>query len=145
MAEEAFVEVDEGVRIPRAELTYRATRSGGPGGQHVNTSSTRVELLWDVAASAALTEEQRQRLREKLSNRMDADGVLRMADSTHRSQHRNREEVTARLAEVVRRALHVPRARKATRPTRASRERRLESKRMRAQKKRDRGPVRAGE
>lgn len=141
----ALLEVDDSLWIPRAELTYRATRSGGPGGQHVNTSSTRVELLWDVAGSPSVTEAQRARLREKLANRMDAEGVLRLAASEHRSQHQNKEAVTQRLVELLREALYVAPPRKKTRPTRASREKRLELKRLHAAKKRTRGPVRPDE
>ncbi|HET6232490.1 MAG TPA: alternative ribosome rescue aminoacyl-tRNA hydrolase ArfB [Longimicrobiaceae bacterium] len=133
--------VNDSLWIPRAELDYRATRSGGPGGQHVNTSSTRVELTWDVAASAALDEAQRALLLQKLANRMDAEGVLRLAASEHRSQHQNKEAVTERLAELVRQALHVPKPRRKTRPTRASREERLRSKKMQSEKKRTRGRI----
>jgi ribosome-associated protein len=127
------------VAIPRAELTYRASRSGGPGGQHVNTSSTRIELTWNAATSPSLTEEQRARVMEKLAGRMDGEGVLRLAASDHRSQLRNREAATVRFAELIARALHVDAPRRATRPTRASREERLRAKRLNSAKKRERG------
>lgn len=132
------MEVPGGVWVPRAELTYRATRSGGPGGQHVNTSSTRVELSWDVVATPSLTDEQRARVMERLANRIGADGVLRMTASDSRSQHQNRETVTARFAEVLGRALHVPKKRRPTRPSKAAKEARLEAKKVRSERKRQR-------
>lgn len=138
MTDDALLEIDASLSIPRAELTYRATRSGGPGGQHVNTSSTRVELAWDVAGSPSLTDEQRARIREKLANRISGEGVLLLAASEHRSQHQNREAATERFVELVRRALVVPKARKKTRPSRAAREARLHAKRRRSELKRSR-------
>ncbi|MBX6363965.1 MAG: aminoacyl-tRNA hydrolase [Gemmatimonadetes bacterium] len=141
MSTEGLLVVDDCVAIPRAELHYRATRSGGPGGQHVNTASTRVELEWDVGASVALTEEQRARLREKLANRIDQNGVLHLAASTHRSQYQNKEEVTNRLRILVAEALRVPKKRKKTRPPAAAREARLRAKRRRADTKKLRGRV----
>src|SRR4051812_6438624 len=92
------VEINPALSIPRSELTYRATRAGGPGGQHVNTSSTRVELWWDVDASPSLDEAQRARIREKLAKRIGEDGQLRLASAVSRSQHQNRIEVTERFA-----------------------------------------------
>ena len=117
--------------IPGDELEVRASRAGGPGGQHVNTSSSRIELRWDVRTSAALTEAQRARLLERLAPRLTNDGVLVLHASEHRSQHRNREAALARLTAIVGEALEVPRERRATRPTRAARKRRLEAKRAR--------------
>ena len=136
--EATHVIVNEHVAIPRHELTYRATRAGGPGGQHVNTSSTKVELTWDVTSTTALNDEQRSRVRAKLSKRMDASGTLRLTASASRSQHQNREAVTERLAKLVGDALRPRKARRKTRPTRASREARLKAKRKRAEIKRDR-------
>lgn len=138
--------MDEPIRagpltIPRAELTYRATRAGGPGGQHVNTSSTRVELTWDVGRSQSLDEEQRERVLARLSRRIDSSGVLRMTDATTRSQHRNRERVTERFAEVVAGAFVERKKRKPTKPPRASKESRLEEKRKRGETKKLRGRV----
>lgn len=141
MSDDAFLEVRPDLRLPRAELSFRASRSGGPGGQHVNTSSTRVEVLWDVGASPTLSDEQRTLLLEKLANRINGEGVLHVVSSEHRSQHQNREAATGRLAELVDRALHVPRVRRKTRPSRASREARLQAKKKQSQKKRSRGPV----
>jgi ribosome-associated protein len=141
MEESPGLDVDGLLSIPRAELTYRATRSGGPGGQHVNTSSTRVELEWDVAGSPSLAEAQRERILAKLATRISGEGVLRLAASDSRSQHRNREAVTARLVELVGEALRVPKARKRTRKPRRATEARLKAKRTRSEVKRGRGPV----
>lgn len=127
--------------VPTAELVFRATRAGGPGGQHVNTSSTRVELTWDVASSPSLSEDQRARILEKLARRIDASGVLRLTDAGTRSQHRNRERVTARFVELLAGALHTPRQRRKTRPTRASKQARLEAKKRRSETKKLRGQV----
>jgi ribosome-associated protein len=121
--------------IPRAELTFRASRAGGPGGQHVNTSSTRAEVLWNLHRSRAVSDEQRARLRGKLSSRLDSDGNLRVVASSYRSQTRNREAAESRLAELLRRALIIPKRRRKTRPTAASVESRLREKRLRSEKK----------
>jgi ribosome-associated protein len=131
--------------IPRSELDFRATRSGGPGGQHVNTSSTRVELIWNVQTSTAINEEQRARLLMKLKTRVTEDGLLRLTSSGSRSQHQNKEEVVERFAGIIARALEKPKPRKKTKPTRASKEKRLQSKKQRSKRKKERGPVDPGE
>jgi ribosome-associated protein len=135
------VVINSGLSIPRAELSYRASRSGGPGGQHVNTSSTRVELLWDVLASQSITEEQRERIRDKLAKRIGEDGVLRVVSATSRSQYQNKEEVTERFARLLDQALHTPKPRKRTKPSRASKEARLRQKKQRSEAKKRRGKV----
>ena len=145
MPDMGFLDVSPDLRVPLAELEFRASRSGGPGGQHVNTSSTRVEVTWDVAGSPALSEEQRQRLLARLASRLDGSGRLRLVSSSTRSQLRNREDVTERLCEVVAQALVVPKARKRTRTPRAAKAARLESKRRRSATKRDRRPPRGEE
>jgi ribosome-associated protein len=128
--------------IPLSELDYQASRSGGPGGQHVNTSSTRVEVRWDIAGSPTLTPEQRGQLLERLKARLDSTGGLRLVSSSTRSQLRNREDVTERLREVIATALAVRKKRKPTKPSRAAKAARLEAKRRRAAtKQRRRGPV----
>lgn len=132
---EDVLAVGDSLWVPRSELTYRATRSGGPGGQHVNTSSTRVELAWDVGASPSVSEEQRALIREKLANRINNEGVLLLTASDSRSQHQNKEAVTERFAELVAQALIVPRKRKKTRPSRAAREARLQNKKRRSETK----------
>ncbi|MBA2458776.1 MAG: aminoacyl-tRNA hydrolase [Gemmatimonadales bacterium] len=138
MPDDETLEIGPGLRLPRGELEYRASRSGGPGGQHVNTSSTRVEVWWDVAGSPVLNEAQRARLLTVLATRLDGEGRLRLVSSGSRSQLRNREEVTERLRELVARALVVPKRRKPTKPSRAAKAARLEDKRRRAATKRER-------
>lgn len=132
------LEVTLGVTIPVSELDARATKSGGPGGQHVNTSSTRVELVWRLSESRAVSDAQRSRIREKLTGRLDADGNLRVVASDTRSQRQNRALAEDRLVILVRRALAIPKARKKTNPTKGSVERRLNAKHRRAAVKRDR-------
>jgi ribosome-associated protein len=128
--------------IPQSELDYRASRSGGPGGQHVNTSSTRIEVWWDVANSPSLSPEQRAQLLERLASRLDSNGRLRLVSSGSRSQLRNREDVTERLRSVVAGALAPRKKRKPTKPSRAAKAARLEAKRRRAStKQRRRAPL----
>ncbi len=127
--------------IPLAELTVRASRSSGPGGQHVNTSSTRIEVVYDIATSPSLSEAQRARLLEKLDARLHGEGVLRVVAQSERSQLQNREAALTRLGGILRRALAVPRVRRPTKPTRASKERRLKEKKVRGALKRDRRKV----
>jgi ribosome-associated protein len=124
--------------IPRSELQIRASRSGGAGGQHVNTSSTRIELLWDLAHSTVVTEELRERLRQKLSGRLDAAGMVRVVASDRRSQLRNRQAAEERLVVLVRDALVVPKKRVRTKTPRGAREARLSNKKRRSDRKRDR-------
>jgi len=140
MADDQYLEINPTLRVPTAELEYRASRSGGPGGQHVNTSSTRVEVWWDVAGSPSLDEEQRARLLTRLASRLDTGGRLRLVSSGSRSQLRNREEVTERLRDVVAEALVIPKKRKKTKPSRAAKAARLDHKRRRSATKRDRRP-----
>ena len=132
------LEVTPSVVIPRTELTERATRSGGPGGQHVNTSSTRIELVWNIDQTTALDEMQRARVRERLGGRVDAEGNVRVVASDSRSQRRNRDEAEDKLAALIRRALAVPTPRRATRPTAASVAKRLDEKRRRSRVKAER-------
>lgn len=130
--------VRPGLVIPRHELAFRASRAGGPGGQHVNTSSTRVEVVWNARRSGALSEDERQRVLATLASRLDSDGNLRVVGSEYRSQARNREAAVERLGELVRKALQVPKARRRTRPTRSSVEKRIEAKKKVSSKKRER-------
>jgi ribosome-associated protein len=136
--ESTYLNVTTQLAIPRTELSFRASRSGGPGGQHVNTSSTRIELLWDLNGSTVIDDGQRERLRAKLSARLDADGRVRVVASDHRSQKQNRLAAEERLASLVRHALIVPKKRRATKPTRAAKERRLSDKKRRGDTKRQR-------
>jgi ribosome-associated protein len=138
MPREARLPITPALSLPWAELEFRATRSGGPGGQHVNTSSTRVELWWNPGRSSSLSEEQRHRIMAKLAHRLSEDGWLRVVASATRSQHRNRELAVERFQSLVARTLEIPKARKATKPTAGSRARRLEQKRRRGLLKRTR-------
>jgi len=130
--------INDQVTIPAAELSFIASRSSGPGGQHVNTTDTRIQVRWNVARSSALTEPQRGRLLRVLASRLTEDGDLLLAGDSHRSQRRNREDVVQRLAAMVREALIPPKPRRKTKPTRASKERRLEDKKRRADLKKGR-------
>jgi ribosome-associated protein len=132
------IQVTEAIAIPRSELMYRASRSGGAGGQHVNTSSTRIELLWAFEQSAALTDADKARVRSKLAARIDADGLLRVVSGNRRSQLQNRGAAEERLAELVRGAMHVPKVRRKTKPTKASKEARITDKKRRSRIKGDR-------
>ena len=116
----------------------RASRSSGPGGQHVNTSSTRVELTWNIAASPSLSPEQRERLLAKLAPRLDGGGTLRVVAQSERSQLRNRDEAVTRFAAIVAQALVVPKTRRPTRPTKAAKRERLDEKRKRGALKKER-------
>src|SRR5436190_24343779 len=126
------------VAIPRSELTVQASRSGGPGGQHVNTSSTRVEVRWNLDQTTALSPDERTRAREKLGTRVDADGTIRVVSSESRSQRRNRDIAENRLAEIVRRALGIPKARRATKPHKGAKEARLREKKEHSNRKKTR-------
>lgn len=136
MSKEGVLEVSDSLAIPRLELEFRATRAGGAGGQHVNTSSTRVELRWNVAQSTVLDDERRTRLATRLKTRIDGEGWLRVVSSARRSQQQNREAAEARLAELVRGALVVQKRRRPTKPTRASKEERIHDKKKRGETKR---------
>jgi ribosome-associated protein len=138
MAPDSALQITPSLVLPLAELEYRASRSGGPGGQHVNTSSTRVEVWWDVAGSPTLSDEQRARLLVRLAPRLDGSGRLRLVSAGSRSQLRNREEVTERLRHLVAAALVVPKRRKPTKPSRAAKAARLDAKRRRGATKRER-------
>jgi ribosome-associated protein len=127
------LDVRPGISIPPDEIEVRATRSSGPGGQHANVTASRIEASFDVAASSALTEEQKRRIMSRCGP------VVRAVAQDTRSQRRNRELALERLAGRLARALAVQRQRKATRPTRAAKERRLQQKRRRSETKRLRG------
>ncbi len=131
---ERRLRVGRELAIPLAEIVLRTSRSSGPGGQHANVTASRVEASFDVRASTALSESQRERLLARAGERVTA--VAQDA----RSQTRNRELALARLSERLERALAVPRKRRPTRPTAASRERRLQAKRRDATRKRERRP-----
>jgi ribosome-associated protein len=132
----AGLTVSPALTIPRAELTERFSRSSGPGGQGVNTTDSRVELTWDVGRSVVLSAAQRQRVMERLADRL-VDGALTVVASEHREQRRNRDAAARRLAAAVADALAPgPRVRRATRATRGSQERRLAAKKQQSATKR---------
>lgn len=132
------LEVTRHVTIPYAELELTAITGGGPGGQHVNRSATRIALRWNVRGSRALDDAQRARVLGVLASRIDGEGHIRIVAGEHRSQLQNRAEALTRLAHLVARALVIPKTRRATKPTRGSVERRLTDKRQRSGIKRDR-------
>lgn len=138
MPEHGAIQITGRVSVPLDELRFAFTRSSGPGGQHVNKTATQVELTFDVAHSPSLSEAQRQRVLAALRSQVSREGVLRITCQSTRSQHRNRQEAVERFRELLRRALHVPKARRPTRPTRASVERRLTEKKERSRRKKER-------
>jgi len=130
MTDSESIRVTRSVVVPRSEIELRTSRSSGPGGQHAQKSETRVEALFDVEASSALSEAQKRRVVAK------AGPILRAIAQDERSQLRNKELATERVIESLREALRVPRRRVPTKPSAASRERRLEQKKRRGQVKR---------
>jgi ribosome-associated protein len=138
---EEILGINQQVSIPRSELSFRFSRSGGPGGQHVQKSSTRVELLFDVANSPSLTDAQRSRVLKRLSGYVDKAGVLHLISQSERSQLRNREDVVSRFQAMLRQALKRRKRRRPTKPSAAAKERRLRMKHHRSRLKRSRGKV----
>lgn len=134
------LELADGTTIPARELDVRFVRSGGPGGQHVNTSATKVELRFDVAGSDSLSEDQKRRVAAALGSRLTNDGVLVLQADEFRSQARNRSAAVGRLGVLLSEALRPDRPRRATRVPRSSRRARLQAKRRRAERKRQRRP-----
>ena len=136
------------IRIPGGpwldpdEFRFEATTAQGPGGQHVNRSNTAVSLLWDVDASAALSAEHRRVIYAKLGTRINRDGVLRVSSQKHRSQARNRDATVERLVELLTAAFHRDKPRRATKPSRSSRKKRVDDKKKRGDVKKGRGKVR---
>ncbi len=112
-------------------MTWRFSRSSGAGGQHVNTTDTRVELIWSLANTAALSPAQKELASQRLSNRL-VGGTITVVSSQYRSQHRNREAARIRLEDLVSRAIIPPKPRRPTRPSRASKQRRLNAKKKRS-------------
>lgn len=117
--------------LPESEMTWRFSRSSGAGGQHVNTTDTRVELIWSLTDTTVLSPAQKELAATRLSNRL-VDGTITVVSSTYRSQHRNREAARVRLQELVSQAIVPPRPRHKTRPSRASKERRRDAKKRRS-------------
>lgn len=134
------VVIRPGIEIPEAELGWRFSRSSGPGGQGVNTTDSRVELSWDLAASPVLSDALKERAVARLGGRL-VDGVLTIAASEYRSQLRNREAATARLVALVADAIAPPpRERRPTKPSRGAKERRIAAKKRRGEIKKLRRP-----
>ena len=127
-------------RIPASELVELASRSGGPGGQHVNTSSTRVTLRWNLRDTRGLRPEAKARALARLANRLTREGEIVLHASRHRSRHRNRQDARERLQRLVVAALVVETPRRPTKPTRAAKNRRLDSKRRQGASKERRQP-----
>ena len=140
MGKEGALEVSPTLAIPRTELEYRATRAGGAGGQHVNTSSTRIELLWNLRTTTAVDGEVKDRLEQQLMGKMDGEGWIRIVSASRRSQGQNREAAEERLVEMLRAALVVRKKRKPTKPTFGSKQTRLAEKKKRGDTKRLRRP-----
>lgn len=138
--EPSGIRVNSGLVIPHKELLIRATRSSGPGGQHVNKTSSRIELVWNVSTSETLTDEDRARLLTSLASRLSTDNELRIVVSDTRSQHKNRVIAEERFAEIIRKALIIPKTRKPTKPSQGQKQARLEAKSRLSEKKRQRRP-----
>ncbi|MGH8089861.1 MAG: alternative ribosome rescue aminoacyl-tRNA hydrolase ArfB [Rudaea sp.] len=136
-----MLEISATLRIPDSELVESFVRASGPGGQNVNTVASAVELRFDVSRSPSLPEPLRARLLARRDRRLTADGVLVIQANRFRDQAKNREDARTRLLEIIRATLHVPKKRVATKPTRASKERRITAKKKRAQHKQARGRV----
>ncbi len=130
-----MIEVTAGVGIPEWELTFTASRSGGPGGQNVNKVATRVAVAFDLHRASTLSAEQKARIRERLASRISGDGILRVISQRHRTQAANRQAALERLVELLRAALSESAPRRPTHPPRAARERRVAEKRLRSRLK----------
>ena len=136
------VEITSDISLPDNDLAWSFVRASGPGGQNVNKVATAAQLRFDLAGTASLDAAVKQRLRALAGRRVTVDGALIIVARNQRTQEGNRREALERLAELVRRALVVPKVRKATRPTRGARERRLDTKTQRRSTKQLRGRVR---
>jgi ribosome-associated protein len=134
--ERSFLRVTGSLRIPMSEIELRHSTSGGPGGQHANKASTRVDLTWNVDRSKALGPRQRQRIQERLRTRIDTSGTLQLSSGIHRSQLRNREEVLDRLVTLLQNALRMEKKRRPTQPSNRANDARVQQKKRRGAIKR---------
>ena len=132
------IRVNDSLVIPRAELAVRASRSSGAGGQHVNKTSSRIEIEWNVRSSSVISDIERERLQSRLASRLSDNGAIRVVASDTRSQLRNREAAERRLGETIAKALIVQKKRKPTRRPRAADEARLSEKKKHSERKRER-------
>ena len=133
-----MIEITKHISLGQEELTFRASRSSGPGGQNVNKLNTRITLLFDVACSPSLSAEQKKRIGRKLATRIDKRGVLRVVSQKHRTQEANRRTAVERLQQLLREALHRRPVRKKTKIPQAINERRLQDKKQRGRLKQER-------
>lgn len=133
-----MIPINGSVSISEDEITFTASRAGGPGGQNVNKVSTRVMLLFDLAGSPSLSDDQKQRISSRLRTRISKDGILRVVCQKHRSQSANKEAAVERLAELLGQALVRQKPRKKTKVSKAAKQRRLDDKRRRSQVKKHR-------
>ncbi len=117
------------------EFQFQASRSGGPGGQHVNTTSTKIELRFDIDASGLLSDDEKDRIKNKLKNRINNDGILVISSQTSRSQQANRERTIEKFYKLLNAALQPEKKRKPTMPSKAAKEKRLQEKKKRSEKK----------
>jgi ribosome-associated protein len=138
MSDDPALKITDTLDIPQTEVHFQFSRSGGPGGQHVNRSATQVELSFDVANSPSLNEAQRTRILSVLKSYIDTHGVLHLSSQTTRSQHRNRAEVIERFQRLLQRALRIPKRRVPTRPPPKAKEQRLAEKRRKGFTKEER-------
>ncbi len=143
--DDSFIEINRHARISASEISFRSSRSSGPGGQHVNKVSTRITLLFNVDASPSLSNAQKERLHELLGTRINQAGVLQISSQESRSQSRNRQAAQDRFVDLVRQALHSPKPRRATKQPARAREKRLRHKSQRSQLKKRRSKVRPDE
>jgi ribosome-associated protein len=133
---ESYIHISHSLKIPSAELQFKTSRSGGPGGQNVNKLETRVEVLFDVANSPTIPVHIRQRLLSKLASQLDSSGILHVVAQDTRSQWKNKQLAIERLTDVLNTALIVRKKRIATKPTHTAREVRIRTKKARGQTKR---------
>ncbi len=132
---EGQIVINSRLSIAEAELRFKFALSGGPGGQHVNKTASKVILMFNVAESPSLNEQQRAQIMMALDSRMDKAGVLQVVSQSHRSQHRNKEEAVERLQQLLAKALEVQKKRRPTKPSRRQKERRLQDKKKRSEQK----------
>jgi len=137
------IHITRDLAIPRSEIRFQFSRSGGPGGQNVNRRQTQVELLFDLQNSPSLSKEQRARLLKRLASKIDRAGILHVVAHSRRSQLRNRRKATKRFVQLLRRGLQIPRRRLSTQPSQRSIQQRLAKKRRRSEAKRLRQHIRA--